>query len=44
MGYGFRFGKLLADQMAYGRDAEAADLFSVDRFDSSTPSAAAAAS
>lgn len=44
MGYGFRFGKLLADQIAYGRDAEAADLFSVDRFDSSTPSAAAAAS
>ena len=44
MGYGFRFGKLLADEMAYGRHAEGADLFSVDRFDSSTPSAAAAAS
>lgn len=42
MAYGFRFGKLLAEALSGSAESESADLFSVDRFDESARSVAAA--
>ena len=42
MAYGFRFGKLLADEVSGRRDGDASDLFSVDRFDAPSLQTAAA--